>query len=352
MIHLRYTYDNSAANVRNPNSPPVRVRAGNQSTDEMGHLWLHVLPRPIPNSKEDPRLLLEQAWMQDRLSKNPDDPTAIYNLASVEMSESDYASAATLYRRILSNMPTDERSLTARGSALDKEGNWQEGKIQYEKALAAEPEYADAQYDLAQLDFEHGNYDEAEREYRSLTAEDPKDASAHNGLGAVLIATNRPADAEAEFEAAIAIDPDSFDALYNLASIEAGDNNFDRATELLQRALKRKDDVDAHQLLGNIYIQAGRFGDALQQFKAVQALRSGDALPHRQQLYQQIGQLNDAIRELHTALSLEAGNADDWNNLGVLQARAGDRAAARKDFEHALAIDPQHAAVRANLGRL
>lgn len=354
VLHMRYVYDNSAANIRNPHSPPIRVRAGNQSTDEMGHLWLQVLPRPLPNSKEDPRLLLEQGWMQDRLKKNPDDQTALYNLASVEMSESDYVSAAGLYRRILIAAPEDVRTLTALGTALDGEGNWQDGKIEYQKALAAEPEYADAQYDLAQLDFKHGNYDEAEREYRRLTAEDPKDASAHNGLGAVLIATNRPANAQSEFEAAISIDPDSFDALYNLASIEAGDNHFDRAADLLQQALKQKDDADAHQLLGNIYIQAGRFGDALQQFKAIQALRPRDALPHRQlaQLYQQVGQLNDAIHELNSALSLEPGNADDWNNLGVLQARAGDRVAARKDFEHALAIDPQHAAARANLARL
>ncbi len=46
-LHMRYTYDNSAANVRNPNSPPIRVRAGNRSVDEMGHLWLQVLPVAI-----------------------------------------------------------------------------------------------------------------------------------------------------------------------------------------------------------------------------------------------------------------------------------------------------------------
>ena len=65
-----------------------------------------------------------------------------------------------------------------------------------------------------------------------------------------------------------------------------------------------------------------------------------------------MGQPADAIRELNAALAIEPGDADDWNNLGVLQARAGDTVAARKDFEHALAIDPQHAAARANLARL
>lgn len=354
VIHMRYTYDNSTANIRNPNSPPIRVKAGNRSVDEMGHLWLQVLPHALPGSNEDPRLLLEQAWMQNQLRKDPDDQTALYNLASVDIIQSDDTSAATLLRRIIATNPDDVRSLTALGTALDGTGDWQQAQAEYQKALTVNPEYADARFDLAHLYFKHNNYAEAEQEYRRLIVEDPKDASAHNELGGVLTATNQTADAQHEFEAAIAIDPDNFDALYNLASIEAGNNNFPRATELLQQALKQKDDADAHQLLGNIYIQSGRLGDALQQFKAIQLLRPRDTLPHRQlaQLYEQIGQLGDAIRELNAALVLEPNNADDWNNLGVLQARAGDTASARKDFEHALILDPQHAAARANLAHL
>jgi hypothetical protein len=40
----RFSYDNSESNVRNPNSPPQRVRYGLQSTDEMGELWFQVEP--------------------------------------------------------------------------------------------------------------------------------------------------------------------------------------------------------------------------------------------------------------------------------------------------------------------
>jgi len=39
------TYDNSPANYRNPNSPPKRVRWGENSTDEMGSLILNVVPQ-------------------------------------------------------------------------------------------------------------------------------------------------------------------------------------------------------------------------------------------------------------------------------------------------------------------
>ena len=56
---MRYHYDNSAANPRNPNQPPHRVRHGNQATDEMAHLSLRVLPRDA----QDRRPALQEAIM-------------------------------------------------------------------------------------------------------------------------------------------------------------------------------------------------------------------------------------------------------------------------------------------------
>ena len=61
MVFMRYTYDNTAANPHNPHLPPVRVKAGNRSEDEMGHLWLQVLPVASADTKIDPRLPLEEA---------------------------------------------------------------------------------------------------------------------------------------------------------------------------------------------------------------------------------------------------------------------------------------------------
>ena len=43
VVSMRYTYDNSAANPRNPNRPPRRVTFGQTSASEMGSLWLQVL---------------------------------------------------------------------------------------------------------------------------------------------------------------------------------------------------------------------------------------------------------------------------------------------------------------------
>jgi hypothetical protein len=44
-LAMRYIFDNTTNNVRNPNHPPIRVKYGLQSTDEMGELWFQVLTR-------------------------------------------------------------------------------------------------------------------------------------------------------------------------------------------------------------------------------------------------------------------------------------------------------------------
>jgi hypothetical protein len=44
VLHAEVVYDNSAANERNPQQPPQRVRWGEGTGDEMGSLWFSVLP--------------------------------------------------------------------------------------------------------------------------------------------------------------------------------------------------------------------------------------------------------------------------------------------------------------------
>ena len=44
-ISMRYIYDNSAANPRNPHRPPARVVWGQNTSDEMGDLWIQMVPR-------------------------------------------------------------------------------------------------------------------------------------------------------------------------------------------------------------------------------------------------------------------------------------------------------------------
>ena len=354
VLHMRYRYDNSTANVRNPNDPPIRVRAGNRSGDEMGHLWLQVLPGPGKDLKEDPRIPLEKAWMENRLRKDPNDHTALYNLASVEMNEGRYRPAAGLFQKAVDRDPNDALTRTALAAALDGAGDWQQAKAEYEKALSIDSADTNARFDLGQLELRHEDFPAAEANFRQLLAGNPADAEVHAALGAVLAAMARDAEAQRELEAALALDPKNFDALYNLGSIEADRENSARAIDLLEQALKQKDDFDARQLLAAVYAQSGQLADALREFQAAQELRPNDAGSHLAlaRVYAQMGEIPKAIREQRAALAIDPANPGDWNDLGVLQVHSGDKAAAREAFEHALKLDPQNEAARANLSRL
>jgi Flp pilus assembly protein TadD len=359
VLHMRYTYDNSAANVRNPNDPPIRVKAGNRSVDEMGHLWLQVLPVSVigtkeGGAKEDPRALLEKAWMENRLRKDPSDHTALYNLAAVDMNEGEYRSAAGLFQQALDRDSDDALTRTALAAALDGAGDWKQAEAEYEKALAIDPANANARFDLGQLETRHEDFAAAETNFRRLLTDNPNDAGAHAALGAVLTATQRDAEGKQEFEAALTLDPNNFDALYNLAGFEAGNQNSARAVDLLQRALKQRDDFDARQLLAAVYAQSGKLADALREFQAAQKLRPNDLQTHLAlaRVYAEMGQMPSAIREQRAALALDSSHPGDWNDLGVLQIHAGDKSAAREAFEHALKLDPQNEAAKANLARL
>jgi mono/diheme cytochrome c family protein len=56
VVSMKWTYDNSSRNERNPHDPPERVRAGDRASDEMAHLWLQVLP-----GRSEDRALLQEA---------------------------------------------------------------------------------------------------------------------------------------------------------------------------------------------------------------------------------------------------------------------------------------------------
>ena len=104
-VTLRYVYDNSEENPLNPNHPPVRVKAGNRSSDEMCHLWLQVLPVNYDAAEGDPRMLLQEALARHNVEKNPADFEAHYNLAAMLQAKGQLDDAMREYQTALRLRP-------------------------------------------------------------------------------------------------------------------------------------------------------------------------------------------------------------------------------------------------------
>jgi Flp pilus assembly protein TadD len=354
-IHMRYTYDNSSENVHNPNDPPIRVRAGNRSVDEMGHLWLQVLPVNVPSNSPDPRLLLETAWMQDRLRKAPNDTLALYNLAAALTVEARYSDAAKTYQQVVNLDPKDARAWNGLGVALEKGGDWQKAQQAFKKASDADPTLTDALFNLAKSQLDHNDPSTAEQSFRAVLQRSPNDASAHSGLAQALLKEGNQEGAQSEFAAALRIDPQNLEALEALGQLALSQGQSAQAVDFLEKAAQRRsDDPIVRQQLALAYAQSGRYADAVRQLRVALRLTPDDPQVHAMlsQVIEATGDLHQAIAEQREALRLNASDADGWNNLGVLEARAGNSSSAREDFEHALRIAPDHAAAKANLGHL
>jgi hypothetical protein len=187
VIHMRYRYDNSAANLRNPNHPPKRVRSGNRATDEMGHLWLQMLPR----GAGDRRRGLQEAVMRHRLDKNPNDAVAHRNLGAILLSRLDPQAAVTELRaaaRLEPNQPEVHNMLGLGLATLNRNA---EAIPQFEIALRERPDYASARFNLATSLAKSGRIDEAVANLRQILAANPGDAYAKQRL-ADLMATQAP----------------------------------------------------------------------------------------------------------------------------------------------------------------
>jgi Flp pilus assembly protein TadD len=325
VLHMRYTYDNSSANPHNPRNPPVRVRAGNRSEDEMAHLWLQVLPiNEHGENQPDPRLLLEEAWMRSRLRETPNDYVSLYNLGAALAAEGKLHEAVDVFRKMLSDNPADSRGWNALGTATENEGDWQQAQGIYNKALAAEPGNCDARFNLARLDLNHNFPGEAETTFRAFLAQCSDDADAHSGLGLALIAEQQYEPAQAEFLHALSLNPSTATAL------------------------------DLREHLAFVYQQSGQLDNGITQLREAVKLAPADPATHAllAQILAQAGQLQEAIAEQKSALRIHAEDADGWNNLGAFEARSGDTEAARHDFLQALQIDPHNVQAKANLFHL
>jgi tetratricopeptide (TPR) repeat protein len=196
-ITMEYTYDNSAANPRNPHHPPRRVVFGPESTDEMAFLLLQVAPLDPAH-----RPALEEAQLTRTLEKNPGAWRARLALGDRLAARGDLAGAAASYRRALEQAP---------GEALLR------GRLGRVLGMA-------------------GQLDEAVPHLRAAVRLAPEEAAGHNDLGVALETLGRLDEAQAAYVRAVALEPGYPEARINLARVLLRRGNRSTAREHLRQA--------------------------------------------------------------------------------------------------------------------
>jgi Flp pilus assembly protein TadD len=359
-LQMRWRYDNSDGNLRNPNVPPRRVRAGDRAEDEMAHLWVQVLPRPEEGgpataaAPADARIPLQEALMRARLRKYPGDFTALFNLGAALLAQGKSAEGKVFLREAASAKPSSATAHDALGAALQAEGDLGGAVREYREALRHRPDDFDARYNLAQALVAQGSADSAIAAFRDALRLRPEDAGAHAQLGAALLASGRVDEAIEHCRRALQADPDHPNARYNLGQALARSGDLEGAArELEEVARRRPEDPDALVALGLVRMAQGDGLAAATRFRLALRLAPDDPVAHDGlgQLRFAEGDVAEATAHFQAVVKARPEDADARNNLGSALAAGGRLAEAAAEFERALALDPHHAAARANLER-
>ncbi len=179
-LSMRFIYDNSAQNTRNPNHPPKAVTYGPQSSDEMAELWFQLLPRNLTEREllaRDVRMKTTRLFIEsDRyaLRKNPNDARAHNDLATM----------------------------------LVVQGRPGEAEQHFRSAIRIQPDLAPAHYDFGVFLRQQNRLAEAQAEFETAIRLNSKDAQAHGNLGAIFLQQGKAAAARFHFEEALRLNPD------------------------------------------------------------------------------------------------------------------------------------------------
>jgi tetratricopeptide (TPR) repeat protein len=162
---------------------------------------------------------------------------------------------------------------------------------------------------------------------------------------------------ERMLDRALRLEPENSLTLRGLASLAASRHRFDESLELARQAQRQAPRSAAvYGLLGDAYLELGRYREAVASFNRMAALKPG-AVAYARVSYARelLGDTDGAIEAMAMSVA-SAGHTGEpaaWANaqLGNLYLNSGRLAPAREAYRHALTALPGHAPAFAGLGR-
>jgi predicted O-linked N-acetylglucosamine transferase (SPINDLY family) len=280
--------------------------------------------------------------------------------SAVQHHQTGHLSEATAgYRRVLAAQPDHADAAFNLGVALRQTGKVDEAIAAYAQALRIKPDYPEAHYNLGNALMACGSVDDAIAAYAQALRLKPDHAQAAANLGAaysnrgvVLMDRGKIDEAAVAFGEAIALKPDHTEAHYNLGNLRKLQGRLDDAAAAYAQALRINPKLtEAYSNLGNTLTDLGQFDQAIAAQRAAIALK-----PDAAELHYNLGnalkaqsRLGDAASAYRHAIGLNPDYADAYANLGIVlmeQGRLDDAAAA---YAQATALKPDDAVAFSNL---
>jgi Flp pilus assembly protein TadD len=216
------------------------------------------------------------------------DPTNGATLYAAYRIYSDLADESLLSLSVVD--PNSARMHQALAHELAKRGDTAKAIENYRDALKLDPTLPGLHYELAEmlstLATPEGSR-EAESEYQAALQANPDDAQAESRLGEIALRANDLPKASEHYSRAVQLQPNNPEAALGLAKVLMSQDQLQKAEVLLQHALQLEPtNATAHYRLSTLYRQTGRAAQA----------------KHEIEEYQKYRKMKDKLREVYRGL--------------------------------------------------
>jgi tetratricopeptide (TPR) repeat protein len=239
---MEYTYDNTVY------TPPRRVRWGQYTTDEMGDVWLQMLPR---NPADHPMLArsIGAKMLADNvvgfrmlLERDPENGPIRANLAEALMHTGNRQEALSHLRTHVRLEPASAMARANLGTALSVLGRQEEALREFRRALELDPRQVLAHTGIGTALLHHGDPEGALAAFREAMRVDPRVANAHNNAGVALERLGRPLEALLAYATAVNLTVDELDSRYNAGRLYERFAWYPQAERMYRDALRIQPD--------------------------------------------------------------------------------------------------------------
>jgi len=197
VLSMHYTYDNSAANPRNPKRPPERAHWGQLSSDEMGNLWIQVQPNSdrdleALNADFRPKAAADDASGYEMMLRSDPLNVAYHNDAALLYLElAQIPKAVAHFRTVTELRPESAQAFFNLGTAHMRGGQLELAIAELRRSVELDPNYVAARINLGNILAAQGAFDEAIVHYRRALALDPGNAVVRDNLNRILALSER-----------------------------------------------------------------------------------------------------------------------------------------------------------------
>jgi len=303
---------------------------------------------------------------QYQLLFHPNEPTALNNLATVYRDQPPFKKAEEQYRTILKLQKEglSEEAIKAREKVVNQ---FEFLVTLYKKAIAGNPEYVDAYYNLAKLYQDVERPQEAVALYHQALQLNPGYKDAYFNLGRLYQQLGEEQKAVEAYNQMIQTNPRDADLYINAIKayteaikanptpslyIEACREALDRYRSLGDVDRRHKDSEVFYFNLGYLYQEMGDNREAVAAYELALELNPNyvNALYNLGNIYEEGGENKKALFLYGKVIALNPKHPEAYLNSGLIYGRLGDYPKAIEFYHKAIEANPKLAHAYFNLG--